>query len=251
MTAGKIECADGTGLSYVFTPGDSPTTVFLTGFASDMTGGKAIHLERLCQASGRAFLRFDYQGHGTSDGEFSEGTIGRWAEDALHVVESTTEGPLVLVGSSMGGWIMVLLARRIPDRVAGLVGIASAPDFTEDCMPKRMSPTQVETLKRDGYLNMPSDYSDEPTTLTKRLLEEARGHLVLRSPIDLQCPVRLIHGLEDQDIPWETSLRLAEQLASDDVRITLVKGGGHRLSEPAELDLIGRTVEELCLTVSR
>jgi len=237
---------DGTSLAYEHTPGSVPTVVFLGGYSSDMTGSKALHLEALCRARGRGFLRLDYRGHGASGGDFEDATIGAWAGDALHVIEQVTGGSLVLVGSSMGGWIMVLLARRIPERVAALVGIAAAPDFTEDLFRHQMTPEQRGALARDGRLEVPSEYDEEPTVVTARLLEEARQHLVLTSEIDLECPVRLLHGLEDPDVPWQTSLRLAERVRSRDVRITLVKGGGHRLSEPAELELLGRTVDEIC-----
>lgn len=241
---------DGTDLAYYRTDGESPTVVFFTGFASDMGGSKALRLEASCRSRGRAYLRFDYRGHGESAGEFADGTIGAWLGDALFVIGELTEGPLVLVGSSMGAWIMVLAARQIPERVAGLVGIASATDFTDRHLPARLTPAQRAGLDFVGRIEMPSDYSDEPTVITKHLLEEARSHLVLGSELAIDSPLRLIHGLSDPDIPWESSLALARCVSTADVQITLLKGGAHRLSEPNELKIIVQTVEQLCAEVS-
>ncbi len=230
-------------IAYHRTPGKAPGVIFLTGYRSDMTGGKALRLERHCQDWGRAFVRFDYLGHGASSGAFNEGTIGRWADDAVFVLDHLTEGPQVLVGSSLGGWIMTLVARRRPERVAGLLGIAAAPDFTEDLIVPRLSDTEKQVLARDGVVPLSSPYDPEPTLVTRRILEDGRNHLVLRAPIPFAGPVRLIHGLEDPDVPWQTSLALAERLNAQDVEVTLIKGGGHRLSEPADLERLCRTLE--------
>lgn len=241
---------DGATIAYHRSPGASPGVVFLTGFRSDMTGGKAVALEAACRARGRAYLRFDYTGHGQSSGAFTEGTIGQWAADAVFVLERLTEGPQVLVGSSMGGWIMLLAALRLGARVAGLVGIAAAPDFTEDLIWHQADASVRETLRRDGVWHEPSAYSPEPTPITLSLIEESRRHLLLRTPIPLACPVRLIHGMRDPDVPWQTSLRLAERLDSRDVELVLVKDGDHRLSTEADLARLTRVVEDLCQQVA-
>lgn len=211
-----------------------------------MTGTKAMALEAACKDSGRAFTRFDYFGHGASSGVFTEGTIGRWSEDAIAVLDELTEGPQVLVGSSMGGWIMLLAALARPDRVHALVGVAAAPDFTEDLMWEVMDSSIRATIERDGVYQEPSAYDEEPTPITMRLIEEGRRHLLLRAPVPLKCPVRLIHGLEDPDVPWELSLRLAHALESADVTVTLVKDAGHRLSEPGDIARLIAAVEEVC-----
>ena len=233
---------DGERIAYFRTPGRPPGVVFLTGYKSDMTGQKALALEALCRARGTAFVRFDYLGHGASSGAFTDGTIGRWAEDAIAVLDGLTEGPQVLVGSSLGGWIMVLAARARPRRVAALVGIASAPDFTEDVIPAVLSPSERQILETAGLVQLASPYDPEPTPVTKRILEEGRDHLVLRAEIALDCPVRLIHGLADPDVPWRTSVRLMERLRASDVELVLVKGAGHRMSEPAELARLTATL---------
>jgi len=212
---------------------------------SDMTGSKALCLEDFAQRRGQAFLRFDYQGHGASSGRFEEGTIGLWSADAVAALDELTEGPQVLVGSSMGGWIMLLAALARPQRVAGLLGIAAAPDFTEDLMWDAYPQEVRETLQRDGVYHEPSDYGEEPYTITKALIDEGRKHLLLRDPVPIVCPVRLIHGMADPDVPWELAIRLAERLESDDVEVTLIKGGGHRLSEPEDLDRLGTTLARL------
>ena len=236
----------GATIAYHSTPGKLPGVVFLGGFRSDMTGGKALALEQFCRESGRAFLRFDYFGHGESSGAFTAGTIGRWADDAVAVLDALTDGPQVLVGSSMGGWIMLLAALRRPQRVAGLIGIAAAADFTEELMWGRFTDAQKAALERHGAVHTPNDDEDAgPTPITRGLIEDGRNHLLLGAPIGLRCPARLIHGMEDADVPWETSRRIAERLESEDVEVIGVKKGGHRLSEPRDLDRLMRTLEEL------
>jgi len=236
-------------IAYHRSPGKTPGVVFLTGYRSDMTGGKALRLERVCREQGRAFVRFDYRGHGASSGAFTDGTIGAWADDAVAVIDQLTEGPQVLVGSSLGGWIMLLVARQRPERITGLLGVAAAPDFTEDLILAALSDADKQILARDGVLPLTSAYDPEPTPVTRLILEEARDHLVLRAAIPFTGPVRLIHGLADPDVPWQTSLRLADQLAATDVEITLVKGGGHRLSEDRDLDRLCRVLDELLGTL--
>ena len=247
MSTGRTDRGDGVNLAWAHASGAGPTTVFLPGFRSDMTGAKALALEAWCMARGTACLRLDYSGHGASDGAFTDGTIGRWTEDALVLVDVLTQGPLVLVGSSMGGWVALLLARARRARVAGLVGIAAAPDFTEDLMWDAMMPAERARLQRDGVIQVPSRYGD-PTPVTLRLIEDGRDHLLLGEPIHLDCPVRLLHGQNDADVPWETSLRLAAKLDSTDVQITLIKDGDHRLSRPEDLAVLKRLHAELLPT---
>jgi len=221
-----------------------PGIVFMTGFMSDMTGDKALALENLARERGQAFLRFDYQGHGDSSGKFADGTIGLWAEDALAVFDALTEGPQILVGSSMGGWMMLLTALARPERVAGLVGIAAAPDFTEDLLAKELTKDQMAEMEEKGFVIVPSGYEDD-YTFTKALFDDGRTHLVLRDEIPLECPVRLIHGLEDQSVPWQTTLTIQEKLRSEDVEINLIKCGDHRLSEAEDLERLTRIVAAL------
>ncbi|MHA1107723.1 MAG: alpha/beta fold hydrolase, partial [Alphaproteobacteria bacterium] len=222
--------SDGATIAYHKTDGSTPGVIFLGGFMSDMNGAKAMILENFCRSTGRAFLRIDYQGHGESSGAFTDGTIGRWAEDAVAALDEVTDGPQVLVGSSMGGWIMLLAALARPDRVAGLVGIAAAPDFTEVLMWQHYTPEVRNTLERDGIYYEPTDYSDSPYPITLQLIEDGREHLVLERPLAVHCPVRLIHGMEDRTVPWEHALRISEMLLSNHVSVTLVKDADHRLS---------------------
>ncbi len=240
----------GTAIAYRRSPGLGPGLVFLTGFRSDMGGGKAVALEGWARERGRACVRFDYHAHGASGGDWAQGSIGRWRDDALAVLDRVTEGPQILVGSSMGGWIALLLALARPERVAGLVGIAPAPDFTERLIRPRLGPAEWRALETDGQFIAPSAYDPAGYPITRHLLEEARDHLVLApgsSPLPIRCPVRLLHGQCDPDIPWQTSLDLAGALQSQDVRVTLVKDGDHRLSRDADLALMLRLVDELAV----
>jgi pimeloyl-ACP methyl ester carboxylesterase len=241
---------DGSTIAYHKTAGDktknsAPGIVFLGGFMSDMTGTKAVALEAFAAARGQRFVRFDYQGHGTSSGRFEDGTIGRWAEDAVAVLDEVAEGPQILVGSSMGGWIMLLAALARADRVAGLVGIAAAPDFTETLMWQAFPPAIRKTLEREGVYYEPSEYGEEPYPITMALIEEARSHMLMGGPIPIDCPVRLIHGTADPDVPWMLSLDLMARLRSADVEVTLVKDGDHRLSEPADIARLTAAVARL------
>ncbi len=227
--------ADGRCIAYHRRPGQGPWIVFLGGFKSDMEGTKAVHLDAWAARTGRAFLRFDYSGHGQSSGTFEEGAIGDWARDAASAIEALTDGPVVLVGSSMGGWIGLLVAHRL-DRVAGFVGIAAAPDFTEDSMWAGFDAAQRETLTQEGRVALPSEYG-APYVITQRLIEDGRGHLVLRRPPPRLGRVRLLQGTEDADVTRETALRLLDHLHGD-VRLTLVNGADHRFSSPDCLTLI-------------
>ncbi|MCP4330375.1 MAG: alpha/beta hydrolase [Alphaproteobacteria bacterium] len=247
--APRLERADGGWISHRRNPGSGPGVVFLPGFRSDMAGTKAAVLDAYCRARGQAYLRFDYSGHGESSGKLTDGTIGVWAADAVETLDALTEGPQVLVGSSMGGWTMLLAALARPERIAGLVGIAPAPDFTEDLIWSVADDAMKAALETEGVWHEPSQYDDEPTPITRALVEDGRNHLLLRAPIPLSCPVRLIHGMKDPDVPWQTSLRIADRLASTDVEITLIKDGDHRLSEAADLarltDTLGRLLDQL------
>jgi pimeloyl-ACP methyl ester carboxylesterase len=237
---------DGATIAYHRLPGKGPGVIFMTGFMSDMTGSKALALEDLCKSRGQAFLRFDYRGHGASSQAFKDGCIGDWADDALQALDRLTEGPQVLVGSSMGGWIMLLTALARPERVAGLVGIAPAPDFTEALIWQELTEPQRQTLMADGFVEVPSDYGDQPYVITKRLIEDGRNRLLLnKGPLPIRVPVRLIQGMEDKDVPWRTALDIQQAVESQDVEITFVKNGGHRLSEPHDLSRLVRTVEAL------
>jgi len=235
----------GAAIAYRQTAGAAPGVVFLPGFRSDMNGAKALALEAHCVARGRAFLRFDYQGHGESTGRFEDGTIGQWTADAVAALTALTDGPQVLVGSSMGGWIMLLAARAHPGRVAGLVGIAAAPDFTEDLIWGRLDPRQRAALMADGIIHAPSEYDAVPTPITRALIEDGRHHLLLDRPVAVHCPVRLLHGMRDPDVPFGRALRLADALLSADVEVRLIKDGDHRLSRPQDLAILSATVDEL------
>ncbi len=241
QSTGRLDRGDGVELAWARHKGRGPTVVFLPGFRSDMTGDKATALAAFCAERGQAMLRFDYSGHGASGGRFEDGTIGRWTDDALAVIDRLTEGPLVLVGSSMGGWIALLAALARPDRVAALIGIAAAADFTEALMWQAMTIEQRAALMRDGVLHRPSQYG-EPYPITRALIEDGRTRLLLNAPIALDCPVRLLHGQEDPDVPWELALRIAERVTSRDVQVILVKDGDHRLSRPQDLALLRRTL---------
>jgi len=223
----------------------TPGIVFLGGFRSDMTGTKALFLEDYCRRRGRAYVRFDYFGHGRSSGDFADGTISRWRDDAIAVIDSLSEGPQILVGSSMGGWIMMLAALARPQRVAALVGIAAAPDFTTDLLPERLSEAQQRELDDRGSVTLPSPYDPVGYLYTKALVEDGNRNLVLRGDIPLTCPVRLLHGMADESVPWQQSLRLSERLASADVALTLVKDGDHRLSRDEDLARLARMLDEL------
>lgn len=242
---------DGDRIAYHYTPGTAPGVMFLTGFKSDMTGGKALALEEHCRKQGYAFLRFDYRGHGESSGEFEDGCIGEWANDAIVALDEMTEGPQVLVGSSMGGWIMLLAALRRKERIAGLLGLAAAPDFTEDLIWDAFDNEQRAAMGRDGRVEIPNCYDNEPYHISRKLIDDGRNQLLLRAPIDLNIPVRLIQGMQDDDVPWATALRIAECLTTTDVEVQLVKDSGHRLSELHDLDRLCRTLDSLMEHIGR
>lgn len=244
MTHAFLDLPGGRRIAYHLSPGAGPGVVFLGGYRSDMTGTKATHLEAWARSAGRAFLRFDYTGHGASSGRFEDGAIGDWAEDAEDAVARLTDGPQVLVGSSMGGWIALLLATRIPARIAGLVGVAAAPDFTEAMWAGLGADGQARLISH-GRIEEPSPYADEPYVFTRRLIEEGRSQLVLDAPLDLPFPVRLLQGSADPEVPVSLALRLLAHATCPDLRLTVLKDGDHRLSTPAQLDLIVETVESI------
>lgn len=244
QTASYITTPLGREIAYHLTEGDAPGVVFLGGLKSDMQGTKATHLEAWARARGQAFLRFDYSGHGESSGTFEEGCIGDWAEDAEAAISTLTNGRQVLVGSSMGGWISLLLAKRIPERMAGLVTIAAAPDFTEDSMWAGFSEAQKAEMAETGRVALPSDYG-EPYVITQRMIDDGRDQLVLRSPLSLPVPVRFLQGTDDKDVDMSVALRLLEHADGPDMRLTLVEGADHSFSVRACLALITQSIEEV------
>lgn len=243
-----LDLGHGERLGYRRSPGRGVGVVFLPGFCSDMEGTKALALAAHCAAHGRPFVRFDYFGHGVSSGRVEDGTIGRWAADAVAILDALTTGPQVLVGSSMGGWLMLLAASARPARVAALVGVAAAPDFTEDIL-AGLDAEGRRALFEQGMRLEPSPDCDEPTPITRLLVEEAKAHLLLGAPIPFAGPVRLFQGLRDADVRWQKALALAERLTSDDVAVTLLKDGDHRLSTPADLTRLIETTEALCAAI--
>ena len=241
---GRLILQDGVALAYRRVEGDGPGVLWLGGFKSDMTGTKAQALAEWAAREGRAYLRFDYFAHGESEGRWEDAVIGRWRADALAVLDALTEGPQVLVGSSMGGWIALLAALARPERIKALVLIAPAPDFTEELMWKTFPFHVREAIEKEGRWAQPSDYG-EPYLITKSLIEEGRDWLLLDRPIPIEVPVRILQGWADQDVPWSHAMRLFEALQSADVQIRINKAGDHRLSEPADLARLIAAVDEL------
>lgn len=244
MGVDYYDSPQGRRLAYAKTDGAGPMVVFLGGLKSDMEGTKALHLEAWAQAQGRAFLRFDYSGHGQSSEPYEAGSIGDWHVDTLAVIDVLTQGPLIIVGSSMGGWQSLLLARARHERIAGLVTIAAAPDFTEDGWWAGFSDAQKAALSRDGQVELPSDYM-EPFVVTERMITDGRAHLVLRDPLDLPFPVRMLQGTADTAVSVATAVRLLEHAEGPDMRLLLVKDADHRFSDETCLGLIEAAVTEV------
>lgn len=230
-------------IAYRQREGQGPGIVWLGGFRSDMLGTKAAYLDDWAQKANRAFLRFDYSGHGESDGKFEDGSIGEWFADALFAFDQLTEGPQILIGSSMGAWIATLLAKARPDRLASIIFIAPAPDFTERLMWPAFSDEERKTITDTGRLEQPSDYSDEPEIITRKLIEDGRNNLVMTDSVPITVPVRILQGMADDAVPWRHAGEFAALLESDDVEMTLIKNGDHRLSSPPELERLIATVE--------
>ena len=234
-------------------PGAPPGLFWLGGFKSDMQGTKAAALDRFAAEHGRACVRFDYSGHGESGGAFEDGTIGRWLEDSLAAYAAAASGPQILIGSSMGGWIALLLIREIKRRaaeqklapVAGVVLIAPAIDFTEELMWKAFSPKVKREIETKGFWLRPSEYSAAPYPITRALIEEGRNHLLLGSLIETGCPVRILQGAQDPDVPWQHAFALAHRLPAEDVVLTMIQDGDHRLSRPQDIARIVAAVAEM------
>lgn len=241
VTPAFLARPDGLRLAYRFTPGASPTIVFLPGYMSDMEGSKAVALDGWARGQGRAMLRLDYAGNGASEGRFEDGTLASWRDDALLLIDSLTAGPLVLVGSSMGGWLALLIALARRERVAGLVGIAAAPDFTD----WGFTDADKALLMTEGRIVEPTPYGDAPYVTTRAFWESGQALRLLDEPIAIDCPVRLLQGQADPDVPWQTALRIAERLRSSDVQTLLIKDGDHRLSRDGDIALLIRTVASL------
>lgn len=238
--------ADGLSLACRHSPGSGPTIIFLPGYMSDMEGGKAVALHQWALANGRAMLRFDYSGNGASDGAFEDGTLALWRDDALLLMDRLTQGPVILVGSSMGGWLALLIALARPERVVGLVGIAAAPDFTD----WSFDAGDRAILATEGRIVEDSPYGDRPTVTTRAFWESGQSLRLLGGPIAIDCPIRLLQGQEDPDVPWQTALTIAALARSSDVQTMLIKDGDHRLSRDADIALLIRTVATLAESLS-
>ena len=238
----------GRRIAYNLTAGAGPAVVFCGGLKSDMEGTKALHLEDWAKANGRAFLRFDYSGHGISDGAFEDGCIGDWFEDASAAID-LVDGPVILVGSSMGGWVSLLLSRERPEKVAGLVTIAGAPDFTEDGYWAGFTDAEKATVMNEGRIEIPNEYV-EPYVITRRLIEDGRTRLILRSPLQFNMPVRILQGAADDVVLQSVAERLFAHASGADIRMTVVKGEDHRFSSPQCLTLIERSVVEIIESVA-
>ncbi|WP_254913846.1 alpha/beta fold hydrolase [Sphingobium sp. Z007] len=232
---------DGLRLAYRHQVGSGPTIIFLPGYMSDMEGGKAIALERWATAQSRAMMRLDYAGCGASEGRFADGTLASWRDDVLLLLDALVEGPMVLVGSSMGGWLALLVALARPDRVVGLVGIAAAPDFTE----WGFTDADKALLATEGRIEEPSPYSDDPYVTTLTFWQSGQALRLLEGPIGIDCPVRLLHGQQDRDVPWYVAVKTAGLVRSSDVQTLLIKDGDHRLSRDGDIALLIRTVASL------
>ena len=232
-------------IAYNRVSGKSPGVVFLCGHGSDKEGNKALFLEAWAKNYGQAFLRFDYSGHGSSDGLFLETNISDWTHDAIAVLDNLTEGPQILVGSSLGGWIMLNVTLERPNRIAALVGIAAAPDFTEDLIWQPLNASSRSAFKTNGQIALENPYADDPVIYPYHLIDDGRQHLRLRGPLSITQPVRLLHGFNDTEVPWQTAVTLTNCLQSNDVLLHFDKAATHRFSEPAQLQSIQATLEQL------
>ena len=239
-----LETAEGRRIAYFKHDGKSPTVVFLSGFKSDMEGSKALYLEDWATRNGQSYLRFDYSGHGQSSGVFTDGSIGEWTDDSEAALEALTQGPLVLIGSSMGGWISLLLAKRVPVRIVGLLTIAAAPDFTHDSMWPSLSEKQQDEIMTKGVTLLPSEYGD-PYPITRKLIEDGKNHLVLQEPLKVSFPVRMLQGSLDNSVTRGTALKLFDHFEAGDLQLNFIKGGDHSLSSLGCLEIIKTHLEDL------
>jgi len=247
-TVTYIQDKHGDTLVYRALAGKGPGIIYLHGFMSDMQATKALYVEQLCRKWGYAFLRFDYFGHGASSGDFMEGTIGKWQENVLFMLDTLTQGPQILIGSSMGAWLMLLATIARKSRVAGILGIAAAPDFTQKLIYDKLTKADLEKLEAQNFLQAPLS-EGEPYAFSKKLLIEARQHCLLDNPIAIDCPIRLLHGIQDTDVPWEFSQLILERSRSTNVHLSLIKNGNHRLSTKSDLQLLAYNLKSLIKTV--
>lgn len=240
----KIRGATGVDLAYIFREGrkDRPTLVFLGGYRSDMTGTKAVALDAYCAQNNLSLLRFDYAGHGESGGEFRNGTIGQWMEDALTVIESVTSGPLLLIGSSMGGWIGLLVAQKLLPRVTGFIGIAAAPDFTDWVWRAHMTEAERALCRAQGYIDTP-----DGDLMTLALFEDGAQHLIFDKPLNLPCPVTLLQGKLDREVPYEVAKKLAGHITPTPAKLILIDDGDHRLARDQDLRVLEEVVARFIL----
>ena len=232
-------------IAYNRHPDTQPGVVFLCGHGSDMNGSKAMHLQAWAERRGQSFLCFDYSGHGQSDGDFLKTNISDWTRDTIDMIDAHTDGPQIVVGSSLGGWIMLNLALARPARVAALVGIAAAPDFTEELIWNPLNDAAKANFRTSGQITLENPYADDPVIYPYHLIEDGRQHLRLQAPLLINVPVRLLHGMQDTEVPWQTATRLADQLQSDDVAVMLDKTATHRYSEPRQLAQLERVLDDL------
>lgn len=237
-------------LGYVYSPGNEerlPLVMFCGGYHSDMSGTKATYFESQCRARGQSYLRFDYSGHGVSEGRFEDGTIGQWAQDTEDMIRHMTQGgrKILLIGSSMGGWLALLMARRVPEKLCALIGIAAAPDFTQDIYEQRLSAAQRQAVEKQGWIEVPNHYGAPPYHFTKAFFEDGRRHAVLSEPLRVDFPVHLFQGGLDEDVPPSTPARIQAMLHAPGIAVTLIEDGDHRLSRPQDLSLMDRMIEDL------
>ena len=232
-------------IAYLRQTGTGPGVLWLGGYASDMRGTKAAFLADWAARHGRSFCRFDYTGHGDSGGDFEDGSIGEWAQDALAVLDQLTDGPQILVGSSMGAWVACLLAKWRPEKTGAMLLIAPAPDFTSELMWPSWDEVTRQTMMRAGRVEIPSAYDDSVMVYTRKLVEDGEANRVLSQPLDIDVPVRILQGMEDETVPWQHAVRLAEHIGTGNVILTLIKKGDHRLSTPDDLELLAETLEAL------
>ena len=245
MTASFLDIKQGRRLAYQKLEGTGIPIIFLAGHGSDMLGSKAEALFLDCQTKNRPFIRFDYSGHGQSEGAFLDGTISQWTEDATEIIETLTDGPVILVGSSLGGWVMLNLAKALSSKIAGLIGIAAAPDFTETLIWNDLDDAQRQKMQDEGQIALPNPYADEDVIYPYHLITDGRNHLLLNDELAISCPIILHQGMEDHEVPWQTAIDIANAVTSEDVTINLIKKAGHRFSSEDEIKAIVASVDRL------